>query len=118
VYIYIHIYIHIYTYIYIYIHTYIYTHTHTHKRIFLSNSEIEGCQRKRTPLQEFVAFEKKQTVPRTWLLEVNLKPLLGSVETNDSTSFGEIQGSIIALLLGYGEGTENGRVRQFTEGGR
>ena len=31
------------------------------------------------------------------------------METNDSASFGEIQGSIVALLLEYGEGTENER---------
>jgi hypothetical protein len=85
-------------------------YTQIKKRIFLLSADIEGCQRRRTPLQEFGAFEKSQTrFLRHWLLEVNLKPLLGSLETNDSTSFGEIQGSIVALLLEYGEGTENER---------
>lgn len=76
----------------------------------MSSADIEGCQGKRTPLQEFGAFKKSQTLFLRHLpLEVNLKPLLGSVETNDSASFGEIQGSIVALLLEYGEGTENER---------
>jgi hypothetical protein len=61
-------------------------------------------------LQEFGAFEKSQNLfLRHWPLEVNLKPFLRSVKTNDSTSFWEIQGSIVALLLEYGEGTENER---------
>jgi hypothetical protein len=86
-----------------------YTHTHTNI-IFLSSADIEGCQRKRTPLQEFGAFEKSQILlQRHWVLEVNLKPLLGSVETNDSTSFGGIQGSMVSLLLEDDEGTENER---------
>jgi hypothetical protein len=45
---------------------------YTHKLIFLSSAEIQVCQRKQTPLQEFGAFKKSRALfIRNWLLEVN-----------------------------------------------